>query len=372
VRPIVASVRRGGDAALRRWARKLDQLDQPLRVSPGELDAAWRACAPRLRRALRAAHRNIAAMARRQRPQAWMRTAAPGVRVGQLVRPLESVGCYVPAGSHPLPSTVLMTAAVARAAGVPRIVVVCPRPSPEVLAAARLAGASEVYRVGGAQAIAALAYGTQTIRAVAKIVGPGNRYVTAAKQCVRADCEIEFAAGPSEILIVAGREANAEWIAADLGAQAEHDEDAVAWLLTDSLALAHRVRAAAPPVLRRRGAIVVCRDLEAAMALANRLAPEHLVVPRGLLPRVENAGSVFVGEWSPVAAGDYAAGPNHTLPTAGGARARGGLSAADFVKVITVQALSRQGLRQLAPTITTLAAAEGLAEHARSVEVRWA
>lgn len=382
VLPIVRSVRRGGDRALLRWARALDGLEQPLAAGADEMAAAWRALAPELRQALRLAHRHIRAMARRQMPRGWKFQVAPGVWIGQQVRPLASVGCYVPAGRHPLPSTVLMTAAVARVAGVARVVVACPRPDATVLAAAHLAGVSAVYRMGGAQAIAALAYGTKTVAAVDKIVGPGNRFVTAAKQAVRADCEIDFAAGPSEVVVVAGAGARADWIAADLVAQAEHDPDAVAWLLTDSRQLAQAVQQrvearsaglmTARRALRRHGAIVVTRGLDAALALANRLGPEHLVVPPALAAGVTCAGSVFVGAYAAVAAGDYATGPNHVLPTAGGARARGGLSAADFVRVITVQRLSARGLRRVGPAAARLAAAEGLTAHAASLLARMA
>lgn len=365
---IVAEVRTSGDAALRTWERRLNPDSPGLRVHPADAAAAWRAATPALRRALRVAHSHIVAMARWQRPRPWRRFIAPGVRVGQVIRPLESVGCYVPGGRFPLPSTVLMTAAVARVAGVPRIVVACPRPEPAVLAAAHLAGATEIYRMGGAQAIAALAYGTRSVKPVAKIVGPGNRYVTRAKQLVRADCEIDFAAGPSEILIVADRGARPDWVAADLLAQAEHDPDARAWLFTDSRALARAVRA----LTGSRAVVRVLPSLAAAIAEANRIAPEHLVVPRRLLPRVRHAGSVFLGEYSAVAAGDYATGPNHTLPTAGAARVRGGLSVADFVKVITVQELTSGGLRRLAPAVVTLAGCEGLRAHARSIQIRTA
>lgn len=363
---IIREVRASGDAALRNWERRLNPDSPGIRVSKIEVAAAWRAAPLELRRALRLAHRHIAAMARWQQPRPWMRTLAPGLRVGQIIRPLESVGCYVPGGRYPLPSTVLMTAAVARVAGVPRIVVACPCPSPAVLAAAHLAGATEIYRMGGAQAIAALAYGTRSLKPVVKIVGPGNRFVTRAKQLVRAECEIDFAAGPSEILIVAGATARPEWVAADLLAQAEHDPDARAWLLTDSRALARAVRA----FTGARAKIRVLPSLFEAMAEANRIAPEHLVIPKGLLPLVRNTGSVFLGDYSAVAAGDYATGPNHTLPTSSGARVRGGLSVADFVKVITVQELTSAGLHRLAPTVITLAECEGLRAHASSIRMR--
>jgi histidinol dehydrogenase len=315
-------------------------------------------------------------------PRGWKRMVQPGVRVGQIVRPLGAVGCYIPGGRHPLPSSVLMTAIPARVAGVERIVAASPKPADAVLGAAHLAGVTEMYQVGGAQAIAALAYGTATLARVDKIVGPGNSYVTAAKHLVRADCAIDFLAGPTEVLIVAKASSDPASVAADLLAQAEHDPEAVAWLVTTSRNLADAVNAAlasqfaatpnpiAATALRARGAALITRTLRSALALSNRIAPEHLTVPAEALDWVTNAGSVFVGDWAPQAAGDYLTGTNHVLPTGGEARACGGLSVMDFVKIITVQQPTRAGLQALAPAITALAASEGLPAHAASVTIR--
>ncbi|HEY7839591.1 MAG TPA: histidinol dehydrogenase [Terriglobales bacterium] len=385
--PIVADVRRRGDAALAHWTRKLegaraDQRPAPYAFTAAEMAAAWRRSPAPLRQALRHAQRNLRTMAAWQMPKRWTRTIEPGVRVGQVVRPLKSAGCYVPGGRHPLPSTLLMTAVTARAAGVARVVVTCPRPDAAVLAAGHLAGIDEMYALGGAQAIAALAYGTTSIQPVDKIVGPGNVFVTAAKKLVWADCAIDFLAGPTEVLIVAGKDAHPAFVAADLVAQAEHDPQAAAWLATDSRRLAQAVvralerqLAEAPnPIasasLRARGAILITRTLAEATALAERIAPEHITVPAAELARVTSAGSIFVGDWAPQAVGDYMSGTNHVLPTAAGARWRGGLSVLDFVKVITVQELTPRGLARLAPDIITLAQAEGLTGHAASIERR--
>lgn len=384
---IVADVRKRGDPAVCSWSLRFPPAAPP-RYAPGErvpseaMAEAWRAIPAGLRRALREAAANIARMARWQMPRPWMRAARPGLRIGQIVRPLESAGCYVPGGRYPLPSTLLMTAIPARVAGVPRIVAACPAPAAPVLAAAHLAGVSELYAMGGAQAIAALAYGTAAIAPVAKIVGPGNDFVTAAKRLVSADCEIDFLAGPTEVLWLARGDENPAFVAADLIAQAEHDPRAAAWLVTPAARLAQAVQreiarqladrpnAVAAAALRRRGAIVVTRGMAEAVSLANRLAPEHLTAPAECVPAIRNAGSVFVGEYAPQAVGDYLSGTNHVLPTGGRARWRGGLSAADFVKVVTVQQLTRAGLARLAPAITALAAAEGLAAHAESVALR--
>jgi histidinol dehydrogenase len=290
------------------------------------------------------------------------------------------VGCYVPGGRYPLPSSLLMTAIPAREAGVRDVIVACPRPEPVVLAAALEAGVSRVFQMGGAHAIAAMAYGTRLVPRVDKIVGPGNRFVAAAKALVAADCGIDFYAGPTEILIVSV-DGPAAWIAADLIAQAEHDPDARAVLITPSRGLAERVaaevRRQAPPdgpareALRRQGGIIVTRTLRQSLALANDSAPEHLVVDNDdMASAVRRAGSVFVGRWSAQAAGDYVIGSNHVLPTAGAARVRGGLSAADFVRQITVQRVTRRGLRRVGPPAVDLARAEGLEAHARSIEIR--
>ncbi|MBI4460800.1 MAG: histidinol dehydrogenase, partial [Acidobacteria bacterium] len=386
VLPIIKAVRTEGDRALLRYARRWDGFKgtaPDLAVPASQTEAALQAVSSMFRAAMREAVRNIRDFCRLQMPQEWQRNLQPGVRVGQIVRPLESVGCYIPAGRYPLPSTLLMTAIPAQVAGVKRIVVCTPRPAPEILAAARMAGISEIYIVGGAQAIAALTYGTRTIAPVLKIVGPGNAYVAAAKRLVARDVGIDFVAGPTEVLLIAA-EGNPAWLAADLLAQAEHDEDAAALLLTPSKKLALGVADALSeqlqslPVgspaalsLRKNGALVVVQSLEEAIRLANQFAPEHLCVPTAsLLGQIENAGSVFVGPCSPEAAGDYASGPNHVLPTGGMARLRGGLSVLDFVKIISVQQVQPAGLKRLAPAIVSLARGEGLEAHARSVEIR--
>jgi len=384
VRRIIEGVRRGGGQSLRKYAKRWDGLGtkQPLRVPEEELEEAWRMVAPELRKSLRQAAQNIRRFCEWQKPGNWMRTRG-GVSLGQMVRPLESVGCYVPGGRYPLVSTVLMTVIPAQVAGVKNVRVVSPKPSVEVLAAAAMLGVREVYRVGGAQAVAALAYGTSSIPRVDKIVGPGNAYVTVAKKLVSFDCAIDFLAGPTEAVILSGSESEPavpEFIAADLVAQAEHDPETLALFITTSRKLARSVRTSAVRLakenptaqqsLQARGAILVAASREQGREWANRLAPEHITVSAEDLPFIQNAGSVFVGDYSAQAAGDYASGPNHVLPTSGQARFRGGLSVLDFVKVITVQQLSATGLRRLAPTIECLAEAEGLAGHARSVRVR--
>jgi histidinol dehydrogenase len=367
VRPILATVRKRGDAAVAEYARRLDGYEGPLRVGPEEMHAAWKGTPAPLRKAMREAAASIGRFARLQKPRSWTAQVTPGVLAGQVIRPLASAGCYAPGGRFPLPSTVLMTAIPARVAGVGHIGVSSPRAPQVILAAAHLAGADAVYPIGGAHAIAAMAYGTKAIPRVERIVGPGNVYVTAAKRIVSAEVGIDFIAGPTEIVLVA-ESGNAKWIAADMIAQAEHDPAAVAMLLTPSRPLARKV---AGQVKQTNCAVVVTRSVEEALELANRIAPEHLwLQDPDWVKLVSNAGSIFLGPYSPVAAGDYATGPNHTLPTAGGARLRGGLSVMDFVKVITVQNLTARGLARLAGTVTTLARAEGLEQHAKSIEVR--
>jgi len=380
VAAIVAAVRAQGDAALRRYARQLDKLDGPLEVSRTEMERAAASVPRDVRAAIRTAARNIRAVAKRQVPRGWRANVAPGVQVEQRVIPLDRVGCYVPGGRYPLPSSLLMTAIPARAAGVAEVIVVCPRPEPVVMAAALEAGASRLFRVGGAHAVAALAYGTASVPRVDKVVGPGNRYVAAAKALVAADCGIDFYAGPTEIVIVAAR-GPAEWIAADLIAQAEHDPDARAVLITPSRTLAGRVAAhveaqmpadgPARASLEAHGGIIVTASVDEAVELANEAAAEHLVVDDDrMAARIRCAGSLFVGPWSAQVAGDYAIGCNHVLPTAGAARVRGGLSAADFVRQVTVQRVTRRGLATIGPSVVTLARAEGLEAHAASVALR--
>jgi histidinol dehydrogenase len=380
VRTIVDGVRNGGDRALVRYARRFDRVVPPLEISAAEMRAAAARIDPAIRLAIARAATCIARVAFRQLPRHFDLTVSPGVSVEQRAEPLASVGCYVPGGRFPLPSSLLMTAVPARVAGVRDIVVVCPRPDDVVMAAAVEAGATRLFRVGGAHAIAALAFGTATVPRVDKIVGPGNRYVATAKALVAARCAIDFYAGPTEIVIVAGR-GRASWIAADLVAQAEHDPDARAIFITWSRALARHTAAAAArlsvsrPVVRRalasHGAVVVARDPDEAMSLANQIAPEHLVVENEALAAGPiTAGALFVGPYAAQALGDYATGSNHVLPTAGAARFRGGLSAADFVRVMSVQRVTREGLSRLATVAVPLARAEGLEAHAASIEIR--
>ena len=382
VRRIVNTVRRDGDHALREYAQRWDGLaeNEAVRVDPAEISSAWRQVSSEFRSALRHAAINIRQFAIWQKPKAWMRTQN-GISVGQIIRPLASVGCYVPGGRYPLPSTLLMTVIPAQVAAVKRICVVSPQPRPGTLAAAALLGIREFYRVGGAQAIAALTYGTETIPRVDKIVGPGNVYVTAAKKLVAFDCSIDFLAGPTEIVIVAHR-GKALMIASDLVAQAEHDPQAVIVFITTSRQLAKNVATSVTSLARNnsiaqrsladKGVILLASSRGEAIEWANRLAPEHITLDSQDLPLLRNAGSVFVGDYSPTAAGDYASGPNHVLPTGGLARCRGGLTVSDFLKVITVQRLSKAGLRNIAPIVKTLAEAEGLNAHAQSVRVRYA
>jgi histidinol dehydrogenase len=382
VRRIVTDVRRQGDHALLRYAVKFDGLPnrESLRVTPEEMKAAWKGLDPTLRDALTTAASQIRTFARRQTPASWRFSPVRGLRTGQLVRPLGSVGCYVPSGRHPLPSTLLMTAIPAQVAGVERIVVVSPKPAPETLAAAHLLGITEFYRLGGAHAVAALAYGTDTIARVDKIVGPGNLYVTAAKRLVAFDCAIDMLAGPTEIVVTSDRGRPAD-IASDLVAQAEHDPEALAIFVTTRIALARAVaaevkrRSRTNPIAResltRHGVIFVASSLDEARAVTNRLAPEHLTVDTAAdLAWMQNAGSVFVGRWSAQPMGDYISGPNHTLPTGGMARVRGGLSVNDFIKLITVQEYTAQGVRSSGPAAIRLAEAEGLTGHAEAIRTR--
>lgn len=383
VQRIVTEVRRRGDVAVRGYAERWDSLseDAELQVTGEEMKRALRSVPPDFRAALETAARNIRRFCRWQMPRNFMREIQPGVSVGQLIRPVDSVGCYVPGGRHPLPSSLLMTVIPAQVAGVPRIAVASPRPAPETLAAAALLGVENFFRIGGAQAIAALAYGTESVPRVSKIVGPGNRFVTEAKKQVAFDCAIDMLAGPTEVVIVSD-DGNPQFIAADLVAQAEHDAEAIPIFITSSAPLARAVQTetrrasrgnrTAQESLRRNGLIVVAASQAEALAIANQIAPEHITVSREDVAGITNAGSVFVGDYSPQAFGDYGCGPNHVLPTGGSARFRGGLSVMDFVKLITVQEVTRPGLERAASTIETLAAAEGLVAHAQSVRTRCA
>jgi histidinol dehydrogenase len=379
VAPILEAVRERGDAALLEYARKFDKFEgTSVRISvSGKLSAEFL-------RAVETAAANIREYARLQLPVEKMVEYPDGRRLGQIVRPLDSMGAYTPAGRYPLPSTLLMNVIPAQEAGVKRTCVACPHPSPEILGIAKWLGVTDFFQMGGAQAIAALAYGTETVPRVERIVGPGNIYVAAAKRLIAGETGIDFVAGPTEIVIIAV-EGDARWIAADMLAQAEHDLDASAILLTTSRELAAAVSTelerqlsvlptanVARPSIDNNGAIVIVDSMEQAAEFSNALAPEHLALhDPSLLGSIQNAGSVFLGPSSPEAAGDYASGPNHVLPTSGQARLRGGLSAADFVKVVSVQELSHNALAGLRSSITTLARAEGLEAHARSVEVRF-
>ena len=382
VQDILSAVRDRGDIAVRDFAARFDGLseEQPLLVSREEMQVAWDAISEELKAAMRLAQANIRAFAEKQQPHAWSFRPTEGMEVGQIVRPLSSVGCYVPGGRYPLPSTLLMTTTPAQVAGVERIVVCSPKPAKETLAAAHLAGVTEFYRIGGAQAIAALAFGTPTIAPVDKIVGPGNLYVTAAKIAVSQHTGIDMPAGPTEI-VVTSEGGDATGIAADLVAQAEHDPEALAVFITSKPELAEEVvlevkrqsqtNTIAQQSLAAQGFAFVTRTVEEARDLTNRLAPEHLTVDAGSdLRWVKNAGSVFIGHHTPQSMGDYISGPNHVLPTGRNGRVRGGLSVLDFVKIITVQQYTLDGLREVGPHTIALAEAEGLTGHADSVRVR--
>ena len=380
VAEIVDDVQRRGDRAVRKYARAFDRLQGPLELDADEIRRGAQLAPPAVRNAIREAARHIRRVAAKQVPKGWRTSVATGVVIEQRVTPLERVGCYVPGGRHPLPSSLLMTAVPARVAGVGEVIATCPNPAPAVLAAAVEAKVTRLFRIGGAHAVAALAYGTATVPRVDKIVGPGNAYVAAAKARVAPDCAIDFYAGPTEIVIVSS-DGNPEWIASDLVAQAEHDPAARAILLTPSRPLARAVAAAvaaqledhpgAAPSIAAHGIAVVTSSLDEAVDLANAVAPEHAVADTlAVAHRITHAGTVFAGPYGAQAAGDYATGSNHVLPTDGAARVRGGLSAADFVRIHSVQRLTREGLRRLAPSAISLANAEGLRAHAASVAIR--
>jgi histidinol dehydrogenase len=393
---IISDVRRNGDRALLMYTRRFNgvrlSVDE-IRVKEGEFRAAFEQIDAVTAGAIKRAGEAIRRFHIRQLPRQWTAKPVPGVKAGQLVRPLERVGVYVPGGLARYPSSLLMAAIPARVAGVSSIVVCTPpdkagKVNDAVLVAAEVAGVDAVFRVGGPQAIAAMAYGTETVPKVEKIVGPGNIYVAAAKRVVASEVGIEFVAGPSEVLIVADESAEPRFVAADLVSQAEHDSNAAAVLVTTSEAMASKVRELVGEMVRENprkrivlralekyGWIVVTRDLIEAIEFANAYAPEHLELmvkgARKLLKLVRNAGSIFVGPYSPVAAGDFAVGPNHILPTGGAASRCSGLSVLDFVKLPTVQELSKQGLRRLAGVVERLAVVEGLPGHAKSIRERF-
>ena len=394
VADIIAQVREHGDAAVIDYTQRFDGLaltPETLCVQQDEIDAAVAACPPEQLEALETARARIEAYHLRQKPQdAWFMDTA-GVESGWRWSAIEAVGLYVPGGTASYPSSVLMNAVPAKVAGVDRVVMVAPTPrgetNPLVLAAARLAGVDEIYRIGGAQAVAALAYGTASIAPVAKIVGPGNAYVAAAKRRVFGQVGIDMIAGPSEVLVIADGTANPDWIAADLLAQAEHDVSAQSILMTNDAALAAEVEKAVQAQLQTLpraeiaakswadyGAILLVSDLEAAIPLVDRLAPEHLEImtaqPERLSGMIRNAGAIFLGGHTPEAIGDYIGGPNHVLPTARSARFSSGLSVMDFMKRTSLLQCSAEGLRSLAGATDLLAQAEGLQAHGRSVTIR--
>ena len=381
VKRTIASVRQGGDTALRKLAERFDGL-QPnasLAVSQQEMAAAWEQTPAELRKAMRTAAANIRRFARWQMPKSWVKKSQ-GVSLGQRCLPLASVGCYVPGGRYPLPSTLLMTTLPAQVAGVERIVVVSPRPARETLAAAHLAGIKEFYRIGGAQAIAALAYGTPTIARVDKIVGPGNLYVTTAKKLVAFDCGIDMLAGPTEI-VVASEIGDPRWIAADLVAQSEHDPETLAIFVTSNAELARQTASevqrqadsntVAKQALEKSGFIFLTGHPKETETVTNRLAAEHVTIDSERdLRWIRHAGSIFIGSHTPQSMGDYISGPNHVLPTGRLARVRGGLSVHDFLRVVTTQEYTSAGLARLGPHAERLAEAEGLTGHAASVHIR--
>jgi len=385
---IVGDVRRGGDAALFAWTNKLDHISltaSSVWIERKEMRAAQRRVDRKFIAAIKHAAANVRTIAKRQIPREWSVETERGVRVQQLVRPLDSVGCYIPGGRNSLVSTLVMTVVPAQTAGVRGIVVVCPKPGDEILAAASLLGVERVGKIGGAQAIGAMAYGTKSVPRVDKIVGPGSRFVTAAKQLVSHDCAIDLPAGPTEAMVLAVG-GNARWVAADLVAQAEHASDAASFLVTTSLKFAREVRAEVasqirelPPdspaaaSLQKAGAILLAPSMQAAIDFVNRFAPEHLSLPEDdgtLLKKVRACGTVFTGPLTAQALGDYATGSNHVLPTRGWARARGGLSTADFVRCITVQSVNRGGFGRLGGDVALLASAEGLPGHTAAVAAR--
>jgi histidinol dehydrogenase len=385
---IVSDVRAHGDSALEQWTEKLDGTDirgRRLWVSASELATAKKRVSADFLRALKHAATNVRRVAEKQMPREWTLQVEPGVKIGQVVSPLDSIGCYVPGGRFALVSTLVMTVVPAQVAGVKEIVAVCPHPNDELLAAARILGVRRLARIGGAQAIAGLAYGTKRVPRVEKICGPGNRYVTAAKQIVSSDCAIDLPAGPTEAIVLANS-GNARFIAADMLAQAEHAPDAGSYLVTSSMKFAQRVQREVSAQLgtlartnpahisvEKTGAILVAASWNAACKFVNRFAPEHLSLPEknsSVLRRIGSSGTIFMGRLSAQPFGDYASGSNHVLPTGGWARRRGGLSVQDFVKCISVQTIEAAGFARLADDVQVLASAEGLQAHAQAVEVR--
>jgi len=384
---IVADVRKRGDVALFSYTKKFDHVDLDnagVWVAQKEIRAAHKATSAEFRKAIEKSAENVRRVAEKQLPLRWTVETRPGVKIHQVVRPIEAIGCYIPGGRFSLVSTLVMTVVPAKVASVPNIVTVCPKPNPGLLAAAGILGVERIARIGGAQAIAALAYGTKRVPRVDKIFGPGNKYVTAAKQLVSSNCAIDLPAGPTEAIVFA-EHGNARWIAADLLAQAEHAEDAASLFVTTSRSLAREVQreitwqlGELPSGLAKfstkvSGAILIAESVNQACEFINRFAPEHLSLPEDaekLLSKIRASGTVFLGPWGAQPLGDYATGSNHVLPTGGWARMRGGLSAADFVKCISVQSITNKGFLHLADAVETLAESEGLIAHRNAVRIR--
>jgi histidinol dehydrogenase len=391
VRSILDDARKYGDRAVIKYARTFDSLKTDrFSLTPDEISRHAESADPRVVKALKISAKRIRAFHAKQKEESWFYSEKDAI-LGQIIRPLERVGIYIPGGKASYPSTVLMNVIPAQVAGVKEIALCVPCPggeiNPHVMAAIKLLNVREVYRIGGAQAIGAMAYGTKTIKKVDKITGPGNIYVATAKKMVFGVVDIDMIAGPSEILIIADSSANATFAAADLLSQAEHDESASSILITDSGRLADAVRKEllmrlaplkrkeiAGKSIARYGAIIVTKNLREAAEVANRIAPEHLEImtrqPEKILPMIRNAGAIFLGEWTPEALGDYAAGPNHTLPTGGTARFSSPLGVYDFVKRSSLLSFSRDGFRKLAKTVATIADAEGLEAHGNTIRVR--
>jgi len=384
---IVQDVRKRGDAALFAYSKQFDDTDLAkagIWIEKKEIRAAQKATSSKFQKAIEKAAENVRRVAEKQLPRPWTIETTPGVKIHQVVRPIEAIGCYIPGGRFSLVSTLVMTVAPATVASVPNIVAVCPKPNPELLAAAEILGIERIARIGGAQGIAALAYGTKSVPRVDKIFGPGNKYVTAAKQIVSNECAIDLPAGPTEAIVFAER-GKAQWIVADLLAQAEHAKDAASFFVTTSESLASEVQREIQTQLQEMpesmahcstqasGAILLAESANQACEFINRFAPEHLSLPEDggrLLAKIRASGTIFLGPWGAQPLGDYATGSNHVLPTGGWARRRGGLSAADFVKCISVQTITSKGFLKLAETVETLAESEGLIAHRNAVRVR--
>ncbi|EKM25064.1 histidinol dehydrogenase [Vibrio sp. HENC-03] len=391
VSEVIAKVRQEGDAALLELTEKFDRVKpESIRVSAQEIDEASARLSEKMKGALEQAYANISKFHKAQKPQPIKVETQPGVLCEQVTRPIQKVGLYIPGGSAPLPSTVLMLGVPAKIAGCRKVVLCSPPPiADEILYVAKLCGIDEVYNVGGGQAVAAMAYGTETVSKVDKIFGPGNAYVTEAKRQVSNDfrgAAIDMPAGPSEVLLIADETADADFIAADLLSQAEHGPDSQVVLVTPSPVIADQVTDAVQRQLKElsradiaeqalaSSLIIIAESLTQSVSISNYYGPEHLIVqtknPRELLPLLDNAGSIFLGDWSPESAGDYASGTNHVLPTYGYTRTYSSLGLADFSKRMTVQELSADGLKNLAPTVVTMAEAEGLDAHKRAVTIR--